>query len=156
MSMNTTWLHCRVAQQKATFLMVLPTRSCVRRLPYSISPRDAVPCLHRSAFSITPASGPSWWRARAGVVFQQSRVEGVQHGGGASRVACSDGTSVPACMVLDATGHARKLVQYDQPFDPGYQVFPPSPGPAHLQPLSHPSCCLILLSCHTRLSVQSG
>lgn len=24
-------------------------------------------------------------------------------------------------LVLDATGHARKLVNYDQKFDPGYQ-----------------------------------
>ena len=25
-------------------------------------------------------------------------------------------------MVLDATGHARKLVEFDAKFDPGYQV----------------------------------
>ena len=28
-------------------------------------------------------------------------------------------------MVLDATGHARKLVEYDKPFNPGYQVMSP-------------------------------
>jgi len=49
-------------------------------------------------------------------------VEGVEHEGGSSQVACSDGTRIPGCMVLDATGHARKLVEYDKPFNPGFQV----------------------------------
>ena len=58
----------------------------------------------------------------AGVVFQESKVEGVAHGDGASELCCADGVRVPAAMVLDATGHSRKLVQFDAPFDPGYQV----------------------------------
>lgn len=49
-------------------------------------------------------------------------MEGVEHGGGSSQVVCSDGTRIPGCMVLDATGHARKLVEYDKPFNPGFQV----------------------------------
>jgi hypothetical protein len=56
------------------------------------------------------------------VVFQESRVEGVAHGDGASELCCADGVRVPAAMVLDATGHSRKLVQFDAPFDPGYQA----------------------------------
>ena len=42
---------------------------------------------------------------------------------------CSDGTRIQGRMVLDATGHARKLVEYDKPFDPGYQV--PNPSQFH-------------------------
>ena len=49
-------------------------------------------------------------------------MEGVVHGDGASELCCADGVRVPAAMVLDATGHSRKLVQFDAPFDPGYQV----------------------------------
>ena len=61
-------------------------------------------------------------RACAGVVFQESKVEGVAHSDGASELCCADGVRVPAAMVLDATGHSRRLVQFDAPFDPGYQV----------------------------------
>jgi len=46
----------------------------------------------------------------------------VSHGDGASAVACADGSRLTATMVLDATGHARKLVEFDAKFDPGYQV----------------------------------
>ncbi len=49
-------------------------------------------------------------------------MEGVVHADGSSQISCSDGTRIPGCMVLDATGHARKLVEYDKPFNPGYQV----------------------------------
>ncbi len=58
----------------------------------------------------------------AGVTFQLSKVEKVHHQDGSSHVECSDGTQIQGRMVLDATGHARKLVEYDKPFDPGYQV----------------------------------
>ncbi len=51
-------------------------------------------------------------------------MEGVSHGGGVSTVACDDGSRLTATMVLDATGHARKLVEFDSKFDPGYQVIP--------------------------------
>ena len=44
------------------------------------------------------------------------------HGGGASSVACADGSHVAGTLVLDATGHARKLVEFDAEFNPGYQV----------------------------------
>ena len=45
-------------------------------------------------------------------------------GSGASTSTPSGGAppdKVEARVVLDATGHSRKLVQWDQPFDPGYQ-----------------------------------
>lgn len=50
------------------------------------------------------------------------QVSGVTHGGGSSMLECADGTQVPAVAVLDATGHALKLVEFDAKFDPGYQV----------------------------------
>jgi len=34
----------------------------------------------------------------------------------------ADGSRLTTTMVLDATGHARKLVEFDAKFDPGYQV----------------------------------
>ena len=43
------------------------------------------------------------------------------HSGGQSCVSTSDGRYVSGSLVLDATGHARKLVQYDKEFDPGFQ-----------------------------------
>ena len=61
-------------------------------------------------------------KSGAGVSFFETRVESVAHGGGASRVACADGSTVTGTLVLDATGHARKLVEFDAKFDPGYQV----------------------------------
>ena len=57
-----------------------------------------------------------------GVVFHKDSVKRVEHKGGRSILHCKDGTSVSANLVLDATGHARKLVEFDQPFKPGYQV----------------------------------
>ena len=47
---------------------------------------------------------------------QRPRVEHQQ------RCYGSGWTQIQGRMVLDATGHARKLVEYDKPFDPGYQV----------------------------------
>lgn len=35
---------------------------------------------------------------------------------------CEDGTLIEAAVVLDATGHSRRLVKYDKPFNPGYQI----------------------------------
>ena len=58
----------------------------------------------------------------AGVVFHKDSVRRVEHGSGRSILHCEDGTSVSANLVLDATGHARKLVEFDRPFKPGYQV----------------------------------
>ena len=37
---------------------------------------------------------------------------------------------LPATAVLDATGHALKLVQFDDKFDPGYQVRASAPHPS--------------------------
>ena len=83
-----------------------------------------------------------------GVAFVEARAEGVEHGsshstlsvsrrgeggggrgssgGGANGGSSGEATStsnnkIEARVVLDATGHSRKLVQWDQPFDPGYQ-----------------------------------
>jgi len=48
--------------------------------------------------------------------------------------------SIRAALVLDATGHARRLVTYDAPFDPGYQgaygvVIEVEPGDGHPFPV---------------------
>lgn len=56
-----------------------------------------------------------------GVVFHQARAEDVEHGEDTSLLRCGEAEPVRARMVLDATGHARKLVKFDQPFNPGYQ-----------------------------------
>lgn len=57
----------------------------------------------------------------AGVRFVKDKVEGVSHAGGRSTVATAGGAKVAGSMVLDATGHSRRLVEFDQKFDPGYQ-----------------------------------
>lgn len=38
-----------------------------------------------------------------------------------SSVICSKGNPLKARLVLDATGHSRRLIHYDQKFDPGFQ-----------------------------------
>ena len=40
---------------------------------------------------------------------------------GYSAIDCGDGTEVKARLVLDATGHAKKFVQFREDYDPGYQ-----------------------------------
>ncbi|XP_010558132.1 PREDICTED: lycopene beta cyclase, chloroplastic-like [Tarenaya hassleriana] len=57
-----------------------------------------------------------------GVKFHQSRVTNVIHAESNSTVVCSDGVKIQAAVVLDATGFSRCLVQYDKPYNPGYQV----------------------------------
>nr|D9IL23.1 RecName: Full=Lycopene beta cyclase, chloroplastic; Short=OgLCY-B; Flags: Precursor [Oncidium hybrid cultivar]ADJ67814.1 lycopene beta-cyclase [Oncidium hybrid cultivar] len=57
-----------------------------------------------------------------GVRFHQSKVLNVVHEEAKSVLLCSDGTRIPAAVVLDATGFSRCLVQYQQPYNPGYQV----------------------------------
>lgn len=46
----------------------------------------------------------------------------MDHNVSKSIVTCEDGTMIEAAVVLDATGHSRRLVQYDKPFNPGYQI----------------------------------
>lgn len=57
-----------------------------------------------------------------GVKFHQAKVSRVTHEEDCSLVLCSDGLSIKAAVVLDATGFSRCLVQYDKPYDPGYQI----------------------------------
>ncbi|KAL3682483.1 hypothetical protein R1sor_000505 [Riccia sorocarpa] len=57
-----------------------------------------------------------------GVQFYQSKVKNVTHSKDRSFVVCDDGYVIETAVVLDATGHSRRLVQYDQPFNPGYQI----------------------------------
>ncbi|XP_002961511.2 lycopene beta cyclase, chloroplastic [Selaginella moellendorffii] len=57
-----------------------------------------------------------------GVQFLATKVKNVVHDREKSRVACEDGTCLESALVLDATGFSKCLVQYDQPFNPGYQV----------------------------------
>ena len=35
---------------------------------------------------------------------------------------CGSGKELRSAAALDATGHALKLVEFDEKFDPGYQV----------------------------------
>lgn len=46
----------------------------------------------------------------AGVSFLKAKVDGVEHGGGSSTLKLADGTTIKGSLVLDATGHQRKLV----------------------------------------------
>ncbi|KAK4797083.1 hypothetical protein SAY86_029409 [Trapa natans] len=57
-----------------------------------------------------------------GVKFHQAKVIKVIHEESKSLLICSDGVTIQASVVLDATGFARCLVQYDKPYNPGYQV----------------------------------
>lgn len=53
--------------------------------------------------------------------FLQAKVSNVKHSDGTSLVKLDNGTLIPASMVVDCTGFNRRLVQFDQPFNPGYQ-----------------------------------
>ncbi|XP_057547651.1 lycopene beta cyclase, chloroplastic/chromoplastic-like [Amaranthus tricolor] len=57
-----------------------------------------------------------------GVKFHQAKVMKVTHEETKSLLICNDGVAVQASIVLDATGFARSLVQYNKPYNPGYQV----------------------------------
>ncbi|XP_077218896.1 lycopene cyclase [Tasmannia lanceolata] len=57
-----------------------------------------------------------------GVRFHQAKVIKVVHEESKSLLICNDGITVQATVVLDATGFSRALVQYDKPYNPGYQV----------------------------------
>lgn len=55
------------------------------------------------------------------MTFLEGKVQDCSHGSGSSTVRLSDGRTIQGSMILDATGHARKLVKFDKKFDPGYQ-----------------------------------
>ncbi|KAJ0809036.1 Lycopene beta cyclase, chloroplastic/chromoplastic [Helianthus annuus] len=57
-----------------------------------------------------------------GVKFHQAKVIKVIHEDSKSLLICNDGVTIQATLVLDATGFSRSLVQYDKPYNPGYQV----------------------------------
>ncbi|ONK82072.1 uncharacterized protein A4U43_C01F35830 [Asparagus officinalis] len=57
-----------------------------------------------------------------GVRFHQAKVVKVIHEENKSLLICNDGVTIEAGVVLDATGFSRCLVQYDKPYNPGYQV----------------------------------
>eukprot|EP00271_Cylindrocystis_brebissonii_P008754 TRINITY_DN23241_c0_g1_i1.p1 TRINITY_DN23241_c0_g1~~TRINITY_DN23241_c0_g1_i1.p1 ORF type:complete len:646 (-),score=84.05 TRINITY_DN23241_c0_g1_i1:738-2675(-) len=58
-----------------------------------------------------------------GVQFYQAKVASVSHNATGSEVRCTDGgPSISATVVLDATGFSRRLVEYSEPYDPGYQA----------------------------------
>ena len=57
-----------------------------------------------------------------GVKFHQAKVVKVVHEEAKSLLICNDGVTIQAAVVLDATRFLRCLVQYDKPYNPGYQV----------------------------------
>ena len=57
----------------------------------------------------------------AGVKFHLAKVNGIKTMDGKSILECEQGVGITGSLALDATGHSRRLVEYDQPFDPGYQ-----------------------------------
>lgn len=57
-----------------------------------------------------------------GVKFHQAKVVKVIHEESKSLLICNDGVTIQAAVVLDATGFSRSLIQYDKPYNPGYQV----------------------------------
>lgn len=56
------------------------------------------------------------------MTFHETKAASVQHAAGSSTLTCSDGSQLHSSFVLDCTGHARKLVTFDEKFDPGYQA----------------------------------
>jgi hypothetical protein len=50
------------------------------------------------------------------------KVDSVSHSSGSSTVKLQGSdVTISGSLVLDATGHSRRLVQFDKKFDPGYQ-----------------------------------
>lgn len=43
----------------------------------------------------------------------------MRHGGGRSTLELDGGVQVSGSLVVDATGHSRKLVEFDKAFNPG-------------------------------------
>jgi hypothetical protein len=57
--------------------------------------------------------------SNSGVKFVCDKVDSVAHADGHSTVAAAGGGALRGSMVLDATGHSRRLVKFDKKFDPG-------------------------------------
>eukprot|EP00775_Hariotina_reticulata_P007052 gene7052-7266_t len=58
----------------------------------------------------------------AGVTFISGKVDSVSHSKSSSTVKLQDSdVQLTGTLVLDATGHSRRLVEFDKKFDPGYQ-----------------------------------
>lgn len=63
------------------------------------------------------------------MTFITGKVSSVQHADGSSTLSIeaegADGqqqaVQMSGSLVLDATGHSRRLVEFDKNFDPGYQ-----------------------------------
>ena len=55
------------------------------------------------------------------MTFLNGKVDSVSHANGSSTLRLSDGRQIKGSLVLDATGHSRKLVEYDKEFNPGFQ-----------------------------------
>jgi lycopene beta-cyclase len=56
------------------------------------------------------------------VTFVTGKVDAVSHSKSSSTVTLQDSDmQLTGTLVLDATGHSRRLVQFDKEFDPGYQ-----------------------------------
>jgi lycopene beta-cyclase len=58
----------------------------------------------------------------SGARFLRAKVSACAHVGAVTHVTLDTGATLACSMVVDATGHSRRLVEYDAPFDPGYQV----------------------------------
>ena len=60
--------------------------------------------------------------AAHGCQFAVGKAARVTHAGPLSAAHLTDGRELHARAVLDATGHARRLVEFDSEFTPGYQA----------------------------------
>jgi flavin-dependent dehydrogenase len=57
-----------------------------------------------------------------GVQFHFGRARSCTHNDNGSALLCLDGTVIAATVIVDATGHARKLTAMDGEHNPGYQA----------------------------------
>ena len=87
---------------------------------YSWYSAHNMPCVSQTMATEVAEHEPS--HLCAGVTFHEVKAASVAHAGGSSTLTCSDGSQLHSSLVLDCTGHARKLVTFDQKFDPGYQA----------------------------------
>lgn len=60
--------------------------------------------------------------ADLGVQFHLGRARTCTHNDMESALVCMDGTVISATVLVDATGHARKLTTMDGTHNPGYQA----------------------------------